>query len=731
MEEPAYACSNEVLRSELHSGQLPDCRAYELVTPPYKEETFMSSLFAISQDGSHVLGASLGVFQGTEGDGLGNISNLFGATYEFSRTGEGWKASSLTPPSSEYRSNGLFDAGTELTDTLWELGKRKVSPPGGPQEEALCPSKEGEEEAQPEGVTDFYLERPRETFTRVGPATPNSCVANSQGYLYVGGSEDLSRIVFWTAEGFHWPFDATEGPNTLYEYIGAGAREPEPILVGVSGRGGSTQLESRCGTLLGSSSAYPGRGSIGGSTYNAISADGTRVYFTALACGAQPQVNELFAREELPAAPGEVPAKEARTVAISEPAKEGCSICDTSQPASAVFQGASEDGSKVFFTTEQELLPGTTTGENLYEYDFDRPAGERVTLVSEGAANPEVQGVARISEDGSHVYFVARGRLTSSANGAGETATEGLDNLYVSAEGRVSFVATLSEDDTQDWAAADERPVQASRDGRFLVFVSQADLTHENLSLRPGVEQVFQYDAQTGDLVRASIGQNGYNNDGKTPVYGAQIVTYPPSSYSYVLHDSPTQADGVLAPEDGAVFFLSPDALTPQALSDQTDSIGQPEPNVYEYRAGHVYLISDGQDVSTVKSAPGVRLIGSDATGEDVFFTTSDPLVAQDTDTQQDIYDARVGGGFPAPASPAGCLSEECRGPLDVIPALPGPGSAAQVAEGASAPANTTVTSKPEQKRKSAKHKKKTRKRARRARRTARAGRRRSGSGPR
>jgi hypothetical protein len=700
----ANGCANEVLRSELRSGQLPDCRAYELVSSGYKEGAIISGVFAISQDGQHLIGNSFGVFGGAQSDGLGQGTSLLGSTYLFSRQNQtGWTATSLDPPNPRFRSNGMFDSSADLTSSLWELGRRKISPSGAAPEEALCTLGEGEE-AQVEGVTDFYVEAPINTFTKIGPATPEPCTVNANRYRYLGASGNLSHVLYSAGPGFRWPFDETAlGGGTLYEYVGTG--HSQPMLVGVSGGRESTALISHCGTRLGSSSPEE---NIKGSVYNAIAASGTRVFFTSVGadesgCGSEaPPVGELFAREELPGAEGELPAAVWRTVPISEPSSEDCSACSTtSELRDATFQGASEDGSKVFFTTEQELLPGVA-GENLYEYDFEAAKGSRLALVSGGSANTELRGVTRVSEDGTRVYFVAGGVLTgSSTNNVGSTALGGADNLYMYERdaalpaGHIAFIATLSSMDSVEWQGPDERPVLASHDGRFLVFGSVADLTHEGTG---GRSQVFQYDAATGGLVRASVGENGFNDNNRFALEGAMVR----GMIGYTTVDSPAAANGSQAPADGAVFFQSPDGLTPKALSDHLDAKGEAIPNVYEYKTGSVYLLSDGQDVSVVDTFPSVSLFGSDPSGGDTFFFTADSLTANDDDTQQDIYDVRADGGFSMSTPTPNCSGEACRGPLSPAPALAQlGGSATQEAEAANqttsalSPGKTGIKKKP------------------------------------
>ena len=199
---------------------------------------------------------------------------------------------------------------------------------------------------------------------------------------YEGASADLSRILFTTEPGYRWPFDQTAaGSSTLYEYVGTG--NSAPSLVGVSGGAGSTALVSECGTLLGSSTPQQADGSM----YNAISASGARVFFTAVgaddqACGGQqPPVDELFAREE-------VSAGEARTVAISEPLPLLLRGPPAPPCADAHFEGASQDGSEVFFTSAQRLLPEAGEGRPTSTNTTSRPPRVRTWRSFPWAAPP-------------------------------------------------------------------------------------------------------------------------------------------------------------------------------------------------------------------------------------------------------------------------------------------------------------------------------------------------------
>ena len=188
---------------------------------------------------------------------------------------------------------------------------------------------------------------------------------------------------------------------------------------------------------------------------------------------------------------------------------------DIGEPANfreANFEKASRDGSKVFFSSPQQLVDGAkqdpdpedgavdsgepvsapnkgcedtkgANGCNLYEYDLGedpvtkKPVG--LVLIS-GAESPgvepKVQGVAAVSEDGSHVYFVAKGELTSKPNTEGDHAVEGETNLYVrdTVTGTTAFIATLAPSDVWQWNNdnAVGQPMNVTDDGRFLVFTS-------------------------------------------------------------------------------------------------------------------------------------------------------------------------------------------------------------------------------------------------------------------
>lgn len=620
---------------------LPDGRAYEMVTPPQKNAALIGMVFKgfkpiVATDGSRVLMDSIQCFGKVES--CTGSRQTVGEPYLFSRTPSGWVATALAPPATRFAASSSWSASVETDMVLFSM----PTPP------AL--------------EDDFYVRTPAGEFVDLGPATPPALGPVGLAPFDAGAmaaTSDYSHFVFQA----HTPWISEEAAKRyqLYELLNSG-RPMTPIPVGVNGGPGSTSLISLCGTSF--------NGNASGKVPGAMSTDGAVVYFTAEACeaarngGVEIPARTLYARID-----------QARTVTISQPSPTECNTaaCQSSPPQDALFAGASNDGSKAFFLSNQRLMDSAGEEGNLYEYDFDNSEkGEEPLIdVSAGTAGgeaPAVQGVVALSTDGSHVYFVAKGKLTSTPNGQGETARSGANNLYVFARkadspvGQISFIVQLSETDSELWDTnEDAGTANVTPDGRYLVFESHNELTPDDSRVDEAA-QIFRYDVQTGELIRISAGERGFNDNGNAGAGDARIVP----AYEGGNHAGPARSDPTMSDDGAFVFFESPIALTPHAVDNVQVGVHGGLPvyaeNVYEWHEGQVHLISDGKDTTELAVESAVKLIGSDTTGQNVFFRTADVLLPQDTDTQIDYYDARICTSGEPCIAPAGPPPPPCRG---------------------------------------------------------------------
>ena len=125
--------------------------------------------------------------------------------------------------------------------------------------------------------------------------------------------------------------------------------------------------------------------------------------------------------------------------------------------------------------------------------------------------------------------------------------------------------------------------------------------------------------------------------------------------------------------DSGRLYFDSRDSLSPFDTNDGVEDVYQFEPQGVgscERESGCVALISAGS------GGVDSNFLAVDATGDNVFFTTRDQLVAADTDELVDLYDARVDGGFPSQPTVGECQGEGCQQtppvPPEPTPASPG-----------------------------------------------------------
>jgi hypothetical protein len=663
------ACPNEQVRRESNTNPVtgqpysaglpgrPDCRAYEMVSPLYKQAHDAKPIepggFSVAPDGDVVGFASEGAFANPENYRV-NLDPI--NIYLSQRGASGWVTSSAFAPRKIVDSpflNGLEgDASIDLRSVQVSCGTSPAGKgeAGGSGQNVVCALR------KPDGS---WVSTP--TYTAVN----NTPIGIAGATTYLGGSADLARVFIQPPV----PLRGSDklGARGIYEIAGVGTASAELRLVNVDNSGNELLLteEGVTQALLGD------RGSKGpfGNDYHAVSESGETVFFTAWPVGSERQT--IYARVHC-AAGSPPPCKEEgnnewlETIPVSNPSASECTACKEVTTGRATFQGASADGSKVFFTTTEPLLSEDIT-ENLYEYDFAKPEGEKLMLLSAPpGGKAEVEGVVRISSDGSHVYFVAHSVLTSVPNGNNETAGN-FDDLYGYDTGtnEVKFVAASNDNiESEDG----RRHAQTTPDGRYLAFSTHERLAGDtNCKETGGTEEcaqaVYRYDFETGELTWVSRAAPGFTptNEAKDAIVAPAPA--PASQGSIGAYASIDDWGRAISADGSHIIFTTSERLQGTDVNNA--------PDVYEWRCaspcgapaaeGSVGMISDGRDPHGIGPADAVS--GMSASGSDIFFATHTPLVGQDTDVLGDVYDARVGGGFPAPAAEPSCSGDACQGP--------------------------------------------------------------------
>jgi hypothetical protein len=272
----------------------------------------------------------------------------------------------------------------------------------------------------------------------------------------------------------------------------------------------------------------------------------------------------------------------------------------------AVFIGASHDGNAVYFASSSQLGEDATPGGGIYSYTVSNDEFNRLTP----AAGPSGLGVteAVISDDTSHVYFIATAAVTPGAE-------PGAPNLYVQDGDQTRFIATVP-------GAA--QIARTSQDGHYAILSTTASLAGAQTN---GHNTIYEYDDQARVLACVSCRGDGSPTQGDASVDDTQ-----PNSYGqFSQASSPRNIAG-----DGRVFFATTDRLVPEDTDSASD--------VYEYFQGSVSLLS------AASGGHGASIADSGDDGRDVFIVTGAALLPEDEDGGlQDLYDVRSTGGYPAP----------------------------------------------------------------------------------
>ena len=701
----ATSCPNEAIRLQqgaMVSG-LPGCMALEMVSPTLKYSQ-QASFPQVSADGSRVVFRSIAALAGTPNLPALGVLGGAGEAYVATRGEGGWATQPTAPP-------------TSLANAGWgraEFFARSFTPDLTRWFQLGSSIENGD---HPQGIGQVFRGQLGGSFQPytsrlVSTDGAGHGPANVEGAFAESVSSDSSHFYFRMGDisASYLPGDPspTGGASDPNVYIAQLSPDGSPAPLQLLARDETGMVwGGNCGARVGGVEGND----ITANTRDqgAVSADGAHVYFSTRPTqptnstpggpisGSCLSANKLRIMLRL------------ETVAGLEISEAIINECDRVAPACKsaaeadgddVYEGASVDGSRLYFTTNRQLadsdLDGSMSGCSkttavagcdLYLYDSDRPAGFRLVQISAGegvVGEHELgkdarvySGTVGVAGDGSRVYFTAAGVLTGDPNPEGDRPALGEPNLYVyeAGSGDLAFIGALGAGDSgQLWGGrgnlknrAYPVPVtgrngsgeEIGGDGHVLLFQTESSLTAGDAD--GGRLDIYRYDSAGVPAALDCISCLKGGPDAGPFDVGDTQQTLPGRKTGTDFAEV-----GRWVSEDGmTVAFRSAQELVPGSGSGTAQG--------FLWRDGSLFLLPSSKSNSEKDPNRDGPFLSHD--GETVAFRSTARLLPSDKDTAGDIYVARMTGGFLQSSPPTACVGEACQGPP--APAPPGlaPGS--------------------------------------------------------
>jgi hypothetical protein len=510
LEEPGpEACPNAAIRKQQHATHLPDCRAWEMVTPLEKGNgDIVADGFTniASTDGDAITFNTRTPFGDTIGSGVSGQT-----TYIARRGPSGWESHGITPTGNPEVPQTLLGP-TRIflfSDDLRNAVVQAYDLPAVPDDAPLR--------------ANLYLE---DTATRELDLVTASQVDRHPFFEFLEStlwptSADARHLAFATRTKF-LP-DAAAGVKNIYQWD-----DGVLSLAGILPNG-EVPAEGSNPPLENSSSGA-------GGYRQSMSADGSRLLFMASDGGNQ----QLYQRID-----------GGRTVWISQTELDPSDPDYQPDPSGVTLRAATPDGRNVFFMTDTPLVEDDTNGfSDIYRYTDSPSPSTDTNLTLIGVGGDQVVGT---SDDGQRVYMHNESNAQLSV----------WDHGIIRVIGNGAFNGTASGNRL---GVTDSVPGlgRVTPDGRYMAFVSGStehtvdllgNITNENL-------EAYVYTLDNDSLVCASC-----------PAEGARTgatVNIPVTDGNPVIANIGIRPQ--FLSDHGQVFFTTPEGLVPGDTNGTTDA---------------------------------------------------------------------------------------------------------------------------------------------------------------